>query len=154
MARLKPATADELLAIKGFGKTKVKQIGSEVLAIIQAYGDRPKASSRGATPKEKTIKEPKIPSTTLTLTLFQMGKTIAEVATERGLSVSTVESHLTQCIGKGELALEAVIAPSRISLIQKYLEAHRPATLSEAVKGIGQGVTYNEIRMVLSAIQE
>ena len=154
LVRLKPTTADELLAIKGFGKTKVKQIGAEVLAIIQAYGDRPKAGGRSTTPTEKTVKEPKIPSITLTLALFQMGKTVAEVAAERGLSVSTVESHLTQCIGKGELALEAILAPGRIALIRNYLDANRPGTLSEAVQGIGQGVTYSEIRMVLSAIQE
>jgi hypothetical protein len=148
LARIKPSTPDELLAIKGFGKTKVKQVGAELLSIIQAYIDRPKAASRGTTPKEKPLKEPKISSTTLTLVLFQMGKTVAEVATERGLSVSTIESHLAQRVGKGELAIEAVIAPEKLFLIRSYFENHTPATLTEAVQAIGHGVTYNEIRLV------
>ncbi len=148
LARLKPVTLDELLAINGFGKTRVKQIGADILAIVQAYADRPKATGRSTTPKEKPLKEPKIPSTTLTLVLFQMGKTVAEVATERGLSVSTIEGHLAQCVGKGELPIEAVVTPEKLSLIRSYFDNHTPATLTEAVQAIGHGITYNEIRLV------
>ena len=37
LSRIRPTTLDELLTVKGFGKTKVKMIGEEVLAIIRAF---------------------------------------------------------------------------------------------------------------------
>ncbi|RRB07025.1 HRDC domain-containing protein [Larkinella rosea] len=37
LAKTQPSTLDELLTVKGFGKTKVKMIGEDVLAIIRAY---------------------------------------------------------------------------------------------------------------------
>jgi ribonuclease D len=37
LTRVMPSTKEELLTVKGFGKTKVKMIGEEVLAIIRAF---------------------------------------------------------------------------------------------------------------------
>lgn len=153
LARLRPTTKDELLAIKGFGKTKVRQIGDELLTLIKEYMERPKPISREAISKEKKPKEPKISSTTQTLALFQSGKTVTEIATERGFAVSTIEGHLAQCIGRGELTVEAVLSADRIALIRSYLETNSAATFTEMVQGIGNGVTYSEIRFVNSAMR-
>ena len=151
LARIRPTTEAELLAIKGFGKTKVKQLGNELLVIIREYGERPKQTVRTAAPKEP--KEPKISSITQTLTLYQAGKTVAQIASERGFAVSTIEGHLAQSIGKGELPVEAVLPSEKITLIRSYLEANKPTTFSEVVQNVGNGVTYSEIRYVNNALR-
>ena len=151
LARTRPTTVEELLTIKGFGKTKVKQIGADVLAIIQAYNDRPKSGGRA--PKEKKEKKTKEVSSAITLAFFHSGKSIGDIATERGLAVSTVEDHLAQCISNGELAVEAVLAPNRVDLIRSYLAANPSAPMNEAMQGIGNGVTYGELRFVYNAIR-
>ncbi|MBD2700349.1 helix-turn-helix domain-containing protein [Spirosoma sp. BT702] len=153
LAKLRPTTLDELLAIKGFGKTKVKQIGQDVLAVIKDFLERPKPTKETKEKKVKEPKEAKIPSTTQTLALFQAGKTIAEIATERGFAVSTIEGHLAQCIGQGELSVEAVLPPERIKLIRSHLETAPSTTFTELIQTIGNGVTYSEIRFVNSAIR-
>ncbi|WP_020598986.1 helix-turn-helix domain-containing protein [Spirosoma panaciterrae] len=153
LARLRPTTLEELLTIKGFGKTKVKQIGQEVLAIIKAYLERLKSSKELKEKKAKEPKEPKIPSTTQTLALFQAGKTIPEIATERGFAISTIEGHLAQCINRGELTVDAVLPSDRIRLIRSYIETTPSATFTELIQAIGNGVTYSEIRFVNSAIR-
>ncbi|GAB2591811.1 HRDC domain-containing protein [Spirosoma areae] len=156
LARTRPTTMDELLTIKGFGKTKVRQIGTELLALIREFVERPKPSGREVKTnelKEKKPKEAKTPSPALTLALFQAGKTITEIATERGFAVSTIEGHLAQCIGKGELAVDAVLPPNRITLIRSYLETNASATFTEIMQGVGNGVTYSEIRFVNNAIR-
>ena len=156
LARTRPTTPDELLAIKGFGKTKVKQIGQEVLAIIQAYKEQPKEKKERKVREPRVPREPKeakIPTTTVTLALFQAGKTILEIATERGYATSTIEGHLAQCIGKGELSVEAVMPPTRIALIQSYLTEKQPASFSEALQELGNGVTYGELRYVSNAMR-
>ncbi|QJD81377.1 AAA family ATPase [Spirosoma rhododendri] len=42
----RPSNLDELMAVKGFGKTRARQIGAEVLRIIAAYSGKPARGSR------------------------------------------------------------------------------------------------------------
>jgi len=42
----RPANMDELMAIKGFGKTRARQIGADVLRIIDAFSGKPARGSR------------------------------------------------------------------------------------------------------------
>ncbi|GAB4017740.1 helix-turn-helix domain-containing protein [Spirosoma koreense] len=147
LARIRPTTTAELLAIKGFGKTKVKQIGSELVALIQDFTER---SARAT--KEKKPKPAKGDSDAATLALFRSGKTIAEVATERGLAVSTVEGHVARCIRRGELAAEDVLPADKVAAIRSYAETHQPSGIGEIMQALGNSVTYNEIRFVQYAI--
>jgi len=39
IVREKPRNAEELMAVKGFGKTKMRQFGDDILALIKTYGD-------------------------------------------------------------------------------------------------------------------
>ncbi|UFH53046.1 helix-turn-helix domain-containing protein [Spirosoma sp. KNUC1025] len=150
LARLRPKTTAELLAIKGFGKTKVRQVGDAILAIIQEYTERP---VHAATPKEKKPKPAKGDSDAVTLALFRSGKTIDEIAAERGLAISTIEGHLAKSIAAGELAVEDVLASDKLDTILTYLETYQPATMGEAMQGLGNKVTYSEIRFVYNAIR-
>ncbi|QJW90675.1 AAA family ATPase [Spirosoma taeanense] len=147
LARTRPTTAAELLAIKGFGKTKVKQLGQDILRIIQEYGKR---SSTGAAPKEKP---PKVESHLVTLSLFQAGRSIDEIAAERGLSLSTVESHLARLVSAGELPVEALLPPDKIAAIRSFIEANQPSTLNEVRLGLNNSMTYSEIRFVYNAMR-
>ncbi|MCK8494482.1 helix-turn-helix domain-containing protein [Spirosoma sp. RP8] len=151
LARVRPTTTDELLRIKGFGKTKVKQIGADVLAIIRTYTDRSELPAKPQ--KAAKVKEPKVPTITVTLTLFQSGKTVTDIATERSLSVSTVEGHLAKCITTGELSIDELLPADRIRMIRSYLESNQPETLGEALEAIGNDVTYTELRFVRNAMQ-
>lgn len=56
LARVRPTTPDELLAIKGLGKTKVKQFGKDLLALVQAYAEKPTRLASPKTPKAKAAK--------------------------------------------------------------------------------------------------
>lgn len=154
LARVRPTTLDELLTIKGFGKTKAKQLGNEVLALIRDYAEQPKRPTRSAkVPKEKKPKEVKLSSTDQTLALFRSGKTVDAIAHERGFAVSTIEGHLAQCISKGELTVDAVLSSDRITLIRSYLETHEPTSFSEILQGVGNGITYSELRYVNNAMR-
>ncbi|MBC8151490.1 MAG: helix-turn-helix domain-containing protein [Bacteroidetes bacterium] len=155
LARVRPTTIDQLLTIKGFGKTKVRQIGNDVLRVIEEYTSG--GSGAPATVKKerqpKSAKDPKGFSPAVTLAFFQSGLTIAEIASERSLAVSTIENHLAQCISSGELMVDAVLPPDKIKAIRSYLDAGKPSTMNEAVQALGNGVTYAEIRFVYSAVR-
>jgi PIF1-like helicase/Helix-turn-helix domain/HRDC domain len=158
LARVRPTNTAELLAIKGFGKTKVKQIGSEILRIVQEHTDgasgRTVASAGALTePKIKKEKDPKGFSPVVTLAFFRSGKSIAEIAEERSLAVSTVESHLAQAISSGELTVDALLPPAKVSAIRSYLTENKSQTLGEAKNALGNDVTYSEIRFVYNAMR-
>ena len=155
LSRTRPITLDELMAIKGLGKTKVRQIGNEIIQLIQAYSAKPERKGRetSAVPKVKKDKDPKGFSPAVTLAFFRSGKTIAEIAEERSLAVSTIESHLGQAISSGELTVDALVPPAKVSAIRAYLTDNKSQTLSEARQGLGDDVTYNEIRFVYNAMR-
>lgn len=148
LARLRPTTTAELLTIKGFGKTRVRQIGDGVLAVIRAYSERP-----APTPKPKKPKEAKTPSAAITVALFRSGKSIADIVAERNLAATTVESHLAEGIRNGDLAIETVLSPDKLARIQTYFALNPNQTLSESKQGLGEGVTYTEIRFVYNALR-
>ncbi len=152
LARVRPTTIDELLTIKGFGKTKVRQIGQAVLQVIQEYSGR-STGTPTKVKKEKQAKDPKGFSPAVTLAFFQSGMTIAEIASERSLAVSTIENHLAQSIGSGELSVDALLPASKIKAIRSYLDVNKPSSMNEAVQALGNGVTYAEIRFVYSAMR-
>lgn len=58
----------------------------------------------------------------LTLDLFNRGRSIEEIAKERNLAVSTVESHLTSFVLTGEVLAENLIAQDKLLLISSILE--------------------------------
>ena len=160
LARTRPTTTDELLTIKGFGKTKVRQIGQAILTVIREFSESGRSSAPGKSAgkekpakAERSAKDPKGFSQAVTLAFFQSGLTIADIAVERGLAVSTVESHLAQCIGAGELTVEAILPTKKIEAIRTYLDTHPTGTLNEAVQAIGDDTTFAEVRYVQRAMR-
>jgi hypothetical protein len=160
LSRVRPTTVAELLTIKGFGKTKVKQIGHEVLSIIQEYAGGSKAGRSSdvptgtqSSPRSKKDKDPKGFSPAVTLAYFRSGKTIADIAEERSLAVSTVESHLAKAVSSGELRIDALLPPAKASAIRSYLTENKSQTLGEAKHALGDDVTYSEIRFVYNAMR-
>jgi ribonuclease D len=154
LARVRPTNEAELLAVKGFGKTKVRQIGAEILRIVQENPSGRAASL--ASPKVKAPKPPKEPkelSPAITLAFFQSGKTIAEIASERSLAVSTVESHLVRYVGTGELAVETLLPAQKLASIRSYIETYPSETLNQVRQSLGNDVSFSEIRFVQYAMR-
>ncbi|WP_234734008.1 helix-turn-helix domain-containing protein [Tellurirhabdus bombi] len=151
LVRILPTTSEELLTVKGFGKTKVKQIGNEVLAIIRTYCDSQRISKeRVVTPKKK---EPKIPSSAISLALLRQGKTPSEIATERNMALSTIENHLAHAVSSGELAIEEALPAEKITLIRTYLDEYQPTSMTAVKMALGEDVSYGDIRLVFNAIR-
>jgi hypothetical protein len=146
LARIRPTTKEELLTIKGFGKTKVRQLGDSLLAVINAFGNQRETKVKSTTPK--VAKEPKTPSAAVSYELFGRGKSVADIATERQLSVSTIEGHLMHYVDSGELPVEVLLPAEKLNRIQTYLADHPAQTLTEVRQGLGDAITFSDIRFV------
>ena len=83
--------------------------------------------------------------------LFQSGKSVDEIASERGLTNGTVIGHLINFIGKGVEAIQLMDA-SKLETIQKALRKN-PDKSSSAIRAmLGNHVEYYEIRIAQASI--
>ena len=145
-----PTTEKTLKRVKGIGPAKFEEFGEAILEIIRGYcagKDIPTdlLVNLKAEPKKK---EPKPKSSTVSLALFEEGKSIAEIAAERGLVTGTIESHLTEYIKSGELDIARVLPSDKILEIEQYLGSHQTSSMGEVKAHFGDKFSYSELRMV------
>jgi GTPase SAR1 family protein len=179
--RNKPRTLAELKKIKGLGKKKIEQMGTDLLEIINGHlgtpmpagiqtmlGDaQPGADLKSGADLQAGIEEEPVDkeeavektpkkkkdSKLETLNLFKEGNTIAQIAEERGLAVSTVESHLTHFVGTGEADIADLVSKEKLDVIMEYFDRERMTTLTKAKEDLGDEVSYNELRMVMKHLE-
>lgn len=82
--------------------------------------------------------------------LFREGKTLKEIAKERGLTVSTIETHLAHYIGTGEIDLYDLVDKKKVDRIRKALISVDSPNLKDVKQTLGRSVTYGEIKMVMA----
>lgn len=83
-----------------------------------------------------------------TLELFLSGKTLQEISTERNLALSTVESHLADCVANDELQINRFIDDKKLALIMPLVK-ELGVTASAPIKArLGEAATWAEIRAV------
>jgi hypothetical protein len=148
LSELLPTTIPELETIKGLGKMKVKQFGNELIEIISKFVEKSGIEKPNIEIKISEPKEPKINSKKLSFDMFQMGKSIEEIAIERNLAISTVEGHLGTYIKTGELEIFRLLTDEKIKKISPYFEELPESTLGEAKTHFGDECSYSELKFV------
>ena len=166
-----PVTGFELKLVKGFGKVKISLFGDEVIAIIKTYlfdhnldqhnrvhEPSPSYSSPSAEdileeviekPKRALkVKKEKINSKLISLELFKSGQSIWEIAKERGMTTSTIETHLGTYIEIGELDIQSIVTKDKIILATEFFLANPLSGIGQAKESLGDSISYREIRFV------
>ncbi len=155
-----PLTKKDLLQITGFGKAKVDKYGDAVLEAVEEYCTRNGiGTNMHALPKkavkEKALREKnavaKTDTKTLSFNLYKEGKTIAEIAVERSLSVSTIEGHLVPFISEGEIELNDLVPVKKQQLILDAVAIHGSLSHKTLIENLPDTITYGDIKMVLAA---
>jgi len=105
--------------------------------------------------KEKpTPKMPKGETMRISLKMYREGKSIAEIAAERGLANGTIEGHLCSFIPTGEIAVEELVSPEKLAIIQEALDkSPKEVKSSEIKEKLGEEFSFAEIRAVISMRQ-
>ena len=157
MTNYLPQTVDELEQISGFGKAKLETYGNDFLAIINEYCRENSLASNIAakTPKRKRkeTKAPKVDTRAETFKLYELGKTINEIANERKLATSTIEGHLAYYVENGALRVEDLVSKEKIQIIEPVVRELWEAPLSRIKDRLGPDITFGEIRLVTASIQ-
>lgn len=84
------------------------------------------------------------------LAMFEAGKSIKEIAQERGLAIGTIETHLISFIPQGKIDIHAIVNQDKINAIEKVLNESKEATSTEIKAKLGDDYSFNDIRAVVS----
>src|SRR3972149_3913346 len=122
-------------------------IPKEIGDYCQQYHIQPKPTSHKD--PEPRLKPPKTLTTQATLGLYRQGLTIGEIAQKRGLTITTIVSHLERLVLEGEdISIDSFITPERQLHIKHALEEQGAEFLSPVREKLGEGYSYEEIRLV------
>ncbi|MCF0056614.1 helix-turn-helix domain-containing protein [Dyadobacter sp. CY356] len=145
-----PTTLAELEAVKGIGKTKVRQFGKELVTMIVTYCEDNQIEKNTS---QLTLTKEKADTKKVSFDLFNSGKTVEEIAEERGFGVTTIETHLAHYIGTGELDIFDIFPKEKINKVIDYFMENKQVTLSEAKAALSEDVTYTELRAALKHLE-
>jgi hypothetical protein len=151
-----PSNPKQLANIKGFGKKKVQQFGSEILAFIREY--KSEHSIEAEQPVEikaevHTEKDAKVSSKQQSFDLFKQGKTMEEIASERNMALTTIEGHLSEYVGLGEIEILELIPAEKVEKIMAYFTGAENYLLAPAKAALGNDVDWGELRLVLKYME-
>ncbi len=158
-----PENTAQLKVINGVGNKTIEKYGKELLDLVLAYRKKhginkvvlpkpEKLSKEKAQTDKIQSKKKKLPTDTkqISFDMFNSGLTIAKIAEERGLVKSTIETHLSFFVGKGQLDINTLVSPEKQEAIEKELVKDHHNSLTEIKKTLGEDYTYGEIRMVMT----
>lgn len=177
-----PHTQEELLEVPGIGPAKAEGYGAAILKIVQENCDgtsavrSPKANEqetaaldkfRQSTPeaaptipqtkqesKAANADAPKIPSLQISFDMFRSGKTVEEIAAERGMSPSTIETHLCKYVESGDIDVRKIVPEDTIAKVLFFRHVHPDSTHLKDIYDAYQGtIPYSHIRFVLASMK-
>ncbi|GAB4417582.1 MAG: helix-turn-helix domain-containing protein [Bacteroidia bacterium] len=148
----------ELEALEGAFTHQIRQIVKCCLLVEALAGgrlpskdmlrdwDREQAAARAAARPEK------VPTAEISYRLFEAGKSVGEIAAERGLAVSTIQGHLCQYVAAGKIAIGQLLDAGRLRDILAEMD-EPDLSPGELKQRLGDDVSYGEIKLVIAHYQ-
>lgn len=154
MCKLLPTTKQELKSIHGMGKKRMERYGDEILQLIKEYcGDRGLKFSDNSSVLEKLEpKTKKIDTKQRSLQLFKTGKSLDEIADERGLNPNTIFGHLASFISSGEVEITDLMSETHYTELKEIIPAKTFENLSDLKYQLDDKYDYGELRLVINEL--
>ncbi|MDR2437742.1 MAG: DNA helicase RecQ [Planctomycetaceae bacterium] len=174
IARYFPRNAEAFQQIHGVGRNKYASYGQQFLEVINKFceqnpdevkswqhqqpfeqncetSSQSSQSSQLSRSSQSVLSPPTIQSASFleTYRLFQQGKTIDEIVTERQLTRGTIISHLEKLGESGaELSVDLFFVPERLAQIKEWFRASGETLfLKPAVEASGGKLDFEEARL-------
>jgi len=149
MEKFRPTTDEEFMQINGVGRQKMQNYGYQFIKeILDFTKEKSKKKKKKSSKKGNTHKE--------TLTLYQQGLSIEEIAVERQLTSSTIFSHIMKLYNEGEdINLKTFVNTEDIKTIKKAKEElANPEGLKPYFEHFEGAIDYNTIKLALTIINQ
>ncbi len=112
------------------------------------FTDKKSKGSKAKVPKDKDAK----PDTKeLSLELFQGGKSIAEIASERKMAVGTIEGHLAHYVALQEIDAEDILGAKKLEKILQAIKVLQTINMTPIRSHLGNKFSFGEIKIGVAA---
>jgi hypothetical protein len=146
-----PVTGKELKEVKGMGGVRMKQFGREILEMILAYRDK---HGMDVPPEaEKEAERAGLDSRQLSYELFKNGLSIPEIARNRQMANTTIETHLLNYVGNGGIAIDRLVDLRKVKAIEECIELNQFRSVGDLKAKLGDTYSWSEIRFVLKYLE-
>lgn len=146
IVKKKPVSVKELKEISKLGATRIKNFGADIINIVLEYQGFKKMEFDD----EDSVREMNLSrSESLTLELLDEGRTIDDIAKERGLARSTIESHIYKIVKYGLYDATDFVSKEHYDTIKEYFDETGDTSSSSAREVLGEEYSYFELRLVL-----
>lgn len=156
MATYLPQSFDDLKQITGFGDYKIGKYGGAFLEVVQRVIKEKNLETKMHLKVPKTIKKAstKAPvagdTYATTLALYRQGLGMEEIAIQRNLNQSTIETHLSRFVPTGEIDIFKLVSPYKVDKIIATIRiSGEYAGLKGLKEALGDDYSYGEIKMVM-----
>jgi ATP-dependent DNA helicase RecQ len=154
MAAYLPQTEPALRRISGIGDVKLALYGAyflnEIMHYCQENGLQTRILQKSQKRERKSSSEERTTDTKRTsFQLFKQGQSVSEISEMRGLSVVTIEGHLSHFVQIGELEVTELVSQKKIPAIEKAIAQCGDMALSPIKELLGEEYSYGEIKAVI-----
>jgi len=150
-----PANIAALRKIHGIGKVKAEKFGIDIISIVEEYcaNNDLKPLYEKTEKIEFEPKEKKISTKQISYDMFKLGLSVEDIATKRGLVVSTILGHLISYVETGEIPADKLISIDKINLISDFVSNNIFEGVGEIKQALGNSVEYGDIRVVIAHLK-
>ena len=151
LANFMPQSLRALKQVKGMGTKKSEKYGEELLEIITSYCVKENIEvPEIPVADKKKAKEAKEDTKKISYDLFKEGRTVAQIAEERNLSITTIEGHLSYYVGMGEIPVSKFVSQEITDLITGQFDRMDDLKMGPVKEALGEGITWSDIRFVVN----
>ena len=138
MAQVRPTTVADFGNLSGVSEYKAQQYGDSFISAILEFNALHKMPV--SLPSKSQM---------ATLQLHQQGLNAAEIAQERSLAISTVNTHLSELMEMNQpIALNQLVKADKQQAIIKAIKQVGDNTLTEIKDALNEDYSYDEIKLV------
>lgn len=160
MSAYLPQNDAEIHRISGVGDLKFEKYGRDFLRVIREYCSENALASRIDLKSRKRERRPRArrnangrDTYSISLEMFRQGRSVDDIARERGVLASTIEGHLARFVSSGDIELEELVPAHKVEPIrQAIIRFNDAGALSPIKEYLGEGYSYGEIRAVIASM--
>lgn len=122
--------------------------GKNSIDLLRQFGARKVAVEYEIPPELVKKKRLKGETQRTSLAMFKSGKSVLQIAEERGFVPGTIESHLAQFVKTGELSVFELLPKEKVNTILPLVAQAENFSATPVKERLGDACSYSEIRMV------
>lgn len=145
MVKVLPTEGEALKRIGKLGTKRINAYGAELLKLIRKYCEQHNLISDQL---QFASLKPKSDTKKMSYELFRAGKKLEEIATERSLTLGTIQTHLGHYVHLGELDIYELLDQSIVDDVMDYYNSEKSNRLNDAKAHFGERVTFGDLRLI------